>query len=100
MGKVNWLAPTGVTGMHPIVSMGPVSLGPGQAEGSWAYLPEVRVSVNPVKSMIQHKLVLNLHAPAAEVSSVLAPACDRAVVRDGWGEGGGGGGSMCRVHCE
>ena len=74
MGRVNWLAPTGLTGIHPFVSMGPVSLGPGQAEGSWAYLPEVRVSVNPVKSMIQHKLVLNLHAPAAEVSFVLCPA--------------------------
>lgn len=67
MGKVNWLVPTGVMGVHPIVSVGPVSLGPGEAEGSWAYLPEVRVSMDPVKSLLQHKLVLHLHAPAAEV---------------------------------
>ena len=68
VGKVNWLAPTGVTGVHPLVSVGPVSLGPSEVEGSWAYLPEVRVSMDPVKSLIQHKLVLNVHAPAAEVS--------------------------------
>ena len=67
VGQVNWLAPTGVTGLHPIASLGPVSVGPGATEGSWAHLPEVRVSLDPIKSLVQRKVVLNLHAPGAEV---------------------------------
>ncbi len=64
---MNWLAPTGVTGLHPIASLGPVSVGPGATEGSWAHLPEVRVSLDPIKSLVQRKVVLKLHAPGAEV---------------------------------
>lgn len=70
MGQVNWLAPTGVTGLHPVASLGPVSVGPGAAEGSWAHLPEIRISIDPVKSLAQRKLVLKLHSPGAEVCTV------------------------------
>ncbi|KAL0047976.1 hypothetical protein WJX82_004829 [Trebouxia sp. C0006] len=72
VGQVNWLAPTGVTGLHPIASLGPVSVGPGATEGSWAHLPEVRVSLDPIKSLVQRKVVLKLHAPGAEVDLVQA----------------------------
>ncbi|KAL0030424.1 hypothetical protein WJX79_003924 [Trebouxia sp. C0005] len=72
VGQVNWLAPTGVTGLHPIASLGPVSVGPGATEGSWAHLPEVRVSLDPLKSLVQRKVVLKLHAPGAEVDLVQA----------------------------
>ena len=71
MGQVNWLAPTGVTGLHPIASLGPVSVGPGAAEGSWAHLPEIRISVDLVKSLAQRKMVLKLHSPGAEVLIVI-----------------------------
>ena len=67
VGQVNWVAPTGVTGLHPIASLGPVSVGPGTTEGSWAHLPEVRVSLDPLKSLVQRQVVLKLHAPGAEV---------------------------------
>ncbi len=67
VGQVNWLAPTGVTGLHPIASLGPVTVGPGVTEGSWAHLPEVRVSLNPIQSLVQRKVVLKLNAPGAEV---------------------------------
>ena len=74
VGRVNWLAPTGMTGLHPIASIGPVSVGPGQFEGSWAHLPEVRVSLDPLKSLLRRKVVLKLNAPGAEVSiDVLSP---------------------------
>lgn len=67
VGQVNWLAPTGVTGLHPIASLGPVSVGPGADEGSWAHLPEIRVSIDLVKSLVQRKMVLKIRAPGAEV---------------------------------
>ena len=67
VGQVNWLAPTGVVGLHPAASFGPVSVGPGATEGSWAHLPEVRVSVDPLKSILQQKVVLKLNVPGAEV---------------------------------
>lgn len=70
MGQVNWLAPTGVTGLHPVASLGPVSIGPAAAEGSWAHLPEIRISIDPVKSLAQRKMVLKLHSPGAEVRTV------------------------------
>lgn len=70
MGQVNWLAPTGVTGLHPVASLGPVSIGPGAAEGSWAHLPEIRISIDAVKSLAQRKMVLKLHSPGAEVRTV------------------------------
>lgn len=67
VGQVNWLALTGVTGLHPIASLGPVSVGPGADEGSWAHLPEIRVSIDLVKSLVQRKMVLKIRAPGAEV---------------------------------
>lgn len=67
VGQVNWLAPTGVIGLHPIASFGPVSVGPGATEGSCAHLPEIRVSIDPLKSILQQKMVLKLTVPGAEV---------------------------------
>ena len=71
VGQVNWLAPTGVLGLHPIASLGPVSVGPGSTEASWAHLPEVRVSIDPLKTLAQRKVVLKVQAPGAEVGCTL-----------------------------
>ena len=46
-----------------------MSVGPGAFEGSWAHLPEVRVSLDPLKSLLRRKVVLKLNAPGAEVSN-------------------------------
>ena len=64
---MKWLAPSGVLGLHPLAAIGPVSVGPGPIEHSSALLPDVRISINPVQSLVQRQVVLKIHIPAAQV---------------------------------
>ncbi|CAL8466123.1 g5659 [Coccomyxa elongata] len=72
LGRVKWVAPSGLVGLGPLAAIGPVDLGPGPAERSSAALQELIVRVDPVQSLVQGKLVLQLHADAAKVSLVQA----------------------------
>ena len=68
---MKWLAPSGVLGLHPLAAIGPVSVGPGPIEHSSALLPDVRISMDPVQSLVQRQVVLKIHIPAAQVGHSL-----------------------------
>ncbi len=42
VGRVQWVAPSGLVGLGPLAALGPVELGPGAAEGSSLHLPQAR----------------------------------------------------------
>lgn len=67
VGRVLWLAPTGLLGLHPIGSVGPISVGPGPVERSSATLDRVAVGVNPLQSILRQRIVLTVKATGAEV---------------------------------
>ena len=67
LGKVKWVAPSGLMGFGPLASVGPVSLGAGAAEKSSLEIPRVVVCVDPLQSLLQQKLILQLHADRAQV---------------------------------
>ena len=67
LGKVRWVAPSGLLGFGPLASVGPVSLGPGAAEKSSLEIPCMVVCVDPVQSLLQRKLIVQLHADQAQV---------------------------------
>lgn len=67
IGGVKWLAPTGITGLTPLASVGPVSIGAGPVEVSSATIDRVLVRFDPLKSLARGKLVLTLDGKDAEV---------------------------------
>lgn len=67
LGKVRWVAPSGLVGFGPLASVGPVSLGPGAAEKSSLEIPRMVVCVDPLQSLLQRKLIVQLHADQAQV---------------------------------
>lgn len=71
MGRVKWVAPSGVLGLHPLAAIGPVRVGPGPIEHSSALLPNVQISMDPVQSLVQRQVVLKIHIPAAQVGHSL-----------------------------
>ena len=77
LGRVRWVAPSGLVGFGPLASVGPVSLGPGAAEKSSLEIPRVVVCVDPLQSLLQRKLILHLLADQAQVgsSTPLQPRC-------------------------
>ena len=67
VGRVLWLAPTGLIGLHPFGSVGPISVGPGPVEGSSATLDRVTIGVNALQSILRRRIVLTVKATGAEV---------------------------------
>ena len=67
LGKVHWIAPTGILGLTPIAGLGPVEVGPSPLEISSAVLPEVQVRLDPLQSLIHRKLMLQLQADSSQV---------------------------------
>ena len=74
LGKVRWLAPTGLMGLTPVASIGPVEVGPSSLEGSSAVLPEVLVRLDPLQSLLKRKLMLQLQADKAQVYLLICRA--------------------------
>lgn len=74
LGSVKWVAPTGLIGISPLASVGPLTLGPSTREGSSAFVPQVLLRLDPVQSLIQGKVILQFHAGQAEVSFAFAAA--------------------------
>ena len=68
LGKVRWVLPTGLIGATPLASVGPVSLGPSAREGSTAQVAEVLLKLDPLQSLLQRKVMLQVQAGKAEVS--------------------------------
>jgi hypothetical protein len=67
IGKVHWIAPTGITGLHPLGSVGPISVGAGPVEGSEATLERVSLGFSPLQSIFRGRLVLTVKIGGAEV---------------------------------
>ena len=69
MGRVRWIAPSGLVGLTPLASVGPVELGPSASglERTSVTAPEVVVSVNALQSALQRKVVLSLQAVGTQV---------------------------------
>lgn len=72
LGRVKWVAPSGLVGLGPLAAVGPVELGPGSAERSSIALQQVIVRVDPLQSLVQRKLVVQLHADAPQVACSLS----------------------------
>lgn len=72
LGKVNWLLPTGVIGISPLMSVGPVDIGPGNAERSQISVPELRVGLDCVRSAFQRQMVLKVYCNDTELRVVQA----------------------------
>lgn len=69
VGRVRWISPTGVTGLTPLASVGPVTMGPSGSglERTSVVAPEVVVSVDTLQSLLQRKIVLALQATDTQV---------------------------------
>ncbi len=64
VGRVRWIAPTGLAGLTPLASVGPLAIGPSAAglERTSFAAPEVVVSINALQSLLQRKVVLAVEA--------------------------------------
>jgi hypothetical protein len=67
VGQVHWVAPTGLLGLTPLGSFGPVRVGPGPVEGSSAEARRVTVAVDPLQSLVHRRVVLSFKAQDAKV---------------------------------
>jgi hypothetical protein len=73
VGAVHWLAPTGLIGLTPLACLGPVSVGPGPAEGSSAHVQRLTVAVDTIQSLLQRRVMLTVRAHQARVELVQGP---------------------------
>ena len=67
VGSVHWLSPVGLTGLTPLASLGPVSVGPAPHEQSSLTAERVTVGVDPLRSLAQRRVVLTTKLNRAEV---------------------------------
>jgi uncharacterized membrane protein YgcG len=67
IGGVKWIAPTGILGFHPLLSVGPVHVGAGHVERSFTTVDEIKLRVDPLQSIARGRVVLALQAAGAEV---------------------------------
>lgn len=75
LGVVNWVAPTGLLGLTPLASVGPVRVGAGPVERSSASLRQVTVGLDPVQSLLQRRIVLAVKGHGAQVRGPRRPCC-------------------------
>ena len=95
--KIDWIAPTGVTGLHPLGRIRGVSVGGGANEKSSGEIEIVDVCVNPLKSILHARLMLGVVCDGAELHVRQADNFswfgfpDDTVPSSRFGSGGGGG---------
>lgn len=65
--KIDWIAPTGVVGLHPLGRIRGVSVGSGAMEKSQGEVETVFVCVNPLKSLLHARLMLGVVCEGAEL---------------------------------
>ena len=65
--KIDWIAPTGMTGLHPLGRIRGVSVGSGAQEKSSGEIETVDVCVNPLKSIFHARLMLGAVCEGAEL---------------------------------
>ena len=71
VGRVRWLLPSGVTGLTPVATLGPSSVGPAAVgDGSSAVAQGLSVWFRPLASLLQRRPVLHVVAHAPHVKLV------------------------------
>ena len=65
--KIDWIAPTGVTGLHPVGRIRGVSVGSGTTERSNGEIDTVDVCINPLKSILHARLMMGAVCEGAEL---------------------------------
>lgn len=71
LGRVHWVSLGGLTGVVPLASIGPVTVGPGPVEKSSGIAPQgIQVYVDPLASIIYKQAVLALSIDMPEVTCV------------------------------
>jgi hypothetical protein len=60
LGRLKSVSLLGVSGLVPLVSMGPIHAGPGPVEGSSLHVPEVSLFLDPVQSLVYKQAVLKV----------------------------------------
>ena len=60
LGRLKSVSLLGVSGLVPLVSVGPISAGPGPVEGSSLHAPEVSLFLDPVQSLLYKQAVLKV----------------------------------------
>jgi len=65
--KIDWVAPTGITGLHPLGRIRGVRVGPSKTERSEAEVGTVDVVVKPLHSVFHARLMLGAVCDDAEV---------------------------------
>ncbi|GIM02661.1 hypothetical protein Vretimale_7450, partial [Volvox reticuliferus] len=75
LGRIRWVGLGGVTGVVPLVRLGPVAVGPqwGGAERSHAALPAVSIYLEPLTSLVYRQAVMRVHLEAPQVTVVQGP---------------------------
>lgn len=64
---MRWVSPAGVTGLMPLASVGPISLGASPVEHSTARVERLLVGVDLLQSLLQGRIILTTRAVGAEV---------------------------------
>lgn len=64
--RIEWIAPTGLAGLHPIGRMRGVAVGPGSMEKSYASIDTLDVHFNPFKSLLYGRIMLSTKSEGAE----------------------------------
>eukprot|EP00873_Tetraselmis_striata_P029672 jgi/Tetstr1/449936/TSEL_036990.t1 len=70
VGAVHWVAPTGLVGVTPLLSVGPLYVGPSSLEGSSVKVPTAVLKVAPLASLLQRALVLRIQLDTPTVHLV------------------------------
>lgn len=64
--RIDWVAPTGLAGLHPVGRVRGVSVGPGSTEKSHASIDTLDVHFNPFKSVLYGRIMLSTKSEGAE----------------------------------
>ena len=79
--RVNWVSPAGLLGVSPLASLGDVRVGPSALEGSSLEIPDLRIKLDPLQSLLQGHPVLDIHADQAQVGLLSRKSCQDTLSR-------------------
>lgn len=65
--RVNWLAPSGLLGVHPIANVGPVQIGPGPVEQSHGRVESLDIRFNPLRSIFSGRFYFSVKSQGASL---------------------------------
>lgn len=63
--RVNWLAPSGLLGVHPIANVGPIQIGPGSVEQSYGSIESLDIRFSPLRSIFSGRFLFSVKSQGA-----------------------------------